>query len=148
MDNVDYEIMRYLNFNSRASASVISKKVNMSIPAVAERIRKLEDNGTIDLYTIKVNREKCNLKLMAFINVNIDGTNNIEEFRTKIVQYAAVLECHHIAGQADYLLKVLVEDTKALESFITNELKRINGVGNSTTTIVLSTLKENLNAYE
>ena len=148
MDNIDYEIMRYLNYNSRASASAISKKVNMSIPAVAERIRKLEDNGTIDAYTIKVNREKSNLKLMAFINVNIDSTTNTEEFRTKIVQYAAVLECHHIAGQSDYLLKVLVEDTKALEYFITNELKQISGVGSSTTTIVLSTLKESLNAYE
>ncbi len=148
MDKVDYDILKYLNKNSRSSASEISRRINMSIPAVAERIRKLEDSRTIEAYTIKVNREKSNLKLMAFINVNLDCATSIEDFRAEIVKYTAVLECHHIAGQSDYLLKVLLEDTKALENFITNKLKQIKGVRSSNTTIVLSTLKENLNVFD
>ncbi len=148
MDKIDYEILRHLNRNSRSSASEISKKIHMSVPAVAERIRKLDDNGIINSYTIKIDREKSNMKLMAFISVTVDGVENIENFRSQIIKYPAVLECHHIAGQADYLLKVLLEDTKALENFLSNELKKIKGVAASTTTIVLSTLKEQMNAYE
>ncbi|WP_258959240.1 Lrp/AsnC ligand binding domain-containing protein [Paenibacillus tyrfis] len=82
---------------------------------------------------------------MSFIFVNIDQTEHIEEFRKSIVQCSSVLECHHVAGEYDYLLKVLVEDTRALEHFISNTLKNIKGVLKSNTIISLSSLKENIN---
>lgn len=145
MDSIDFKIIDILKKNSRASTSEISRRVNLSIPAVAERIRKLEEAEIIEKYTIKVNRDKINFKLLAFIFVNIDKTENIEEFRKAIVQYNSVLECHHVAGEYDYLLKVLVEDTKALEDFISHTLKKINGVSKSNTIITLSSLKENIN---
>lgn len=145
MDVIDLKIIDALKENSRSTSSEISKKVNLSIPAVAERIRKLEDGNIIEKYTIKINREKINYKLLAFIFVNIDKTGNIENFRKSIVQYNSVLECHHVAGEYDYLLKVLVEDTKSLEYFLSNTLKKIKGVLKSNTIIVLSSLKENIN---
>lgn len=145
IDTIDANILKVLKENSRATASEISKKVNLSIPAVAERIRKMEATNIIEKYTIKVNREKINFKLLAFIFVTIDKTENIEDFRESIVHFHSVLECHHIAGEHDYLLKVLVEDTKALEHFLSNDLKKINGVLKSNTIIALSSLKENMN---
>lgn len=145
MDTIDLAIISILKDNGRATASEVSKRVNLSIPAVAERIRKMEDSGLIEKYIIKVNREKMNYKLLAFIFVSIDKTENIEEFRKSIVQYSSVLECHHIAGEYDYLLKVLMEDTKTLEFFLSNTLKKIKGVFKSNTIINLSTLKENIN---
>lgn len=145
MDGIDLKIINTLKENSRSTSSEISKKVNLSIPAVAERIRKLEDGNIIEKYTIKINREKINYKLLAFIFVNIDKTENIENFRKSIVQYNSVLECHHVAGEYDYVLKVLVEDTKSLEYFLSNTLKKIKGVLKSNTIIVLSSLKENIN---
>lgn len=145
MDVIDLKIIDALKENSRATTSEISKKVSLSIPAVAERMRKMEEADIIEKYTIKVNREKINQKLLAFIFVNIDKTDNIEEFRNAIVKYSSVLECHHVAGEYDYLLKVLVEDTKALEYFLSNALKKIKGVLKSNTIIVLSSIKENIN---
>ncbi|MFZ5965669.1 MAG: Lrp/AsnC family transcriptional regulator [Bacillota bacterium] len=145
MDIIDLKIIDALKENSRATTSEISKKVNLSIPAVSERIRKMEEAKIIENYTIKVNREKMNYKLLAFIFVNVDKTENIGNFRNAIVQYNSVLECHHVAGEYDYLLKVLVEDTKSLECFLSDTLKKIKGVLKSNTIITLSTLKENIN---
>lgn len=145
MDTIDLKIIDVLKENGRASASEISKKVNLSIPAVAERIRKMEEADIIEKYTIKVNRDKINFKLLAFVFVNIDKTENIDGFRKDIVKYNSVLECHHVAGEYDYLLKVLVEDTKSLEYFISNTLKNIKGVIKSNTIITLSSLKEDIN---
>lgn len=145
MDHIDRNILSELSKNGRATASEISKKVSLSIPAVAERIRKMEESGMIECYTVKINRAKSNLKLTAFVSVQIDKTENIGNFREAVTRYPAVLECHHVAGPYDYLLKVLVEDTAALEKFLSCELKQIPGVSGSNTTIVLSTLKEKVN---
>lgn len=145
MDTIDLKIINELKENGRESASEISKKVNLSIPAVTERIRKMEEADIIEKYTIKVNRDKIDYKLLAFVFINIDKTENIEKFRKTIVKYNSVLECHHIAGEYDYLLKLLVKDTKSLENFISNNLKTIRGVIKSNTIIVLSSLKEDIN---
>lgn len=146
MDTIDYAIINVLKENGRASASEISKKVSLSIPAVTERIRKLEQAEVIQQYTIKLNRSKTEKRLLAFIFVNIDKTENVDIFRDAIVQHNCVLECHHVAGIYDYLLKVVIEDTQALEYFLTKTLKKIKGVSTTNTIISLITLKEELNS--
>jgi Lrp/AsnC family leucine-responsive transcriptional regulator len=145
MDTIDLKIIDSLKENSRATTSEISKKVNLSIPAVSERIRKMEEAAIIEKYTVKINRDKTDFKLLAFIFVNINETGNIEGFRKNIINSQSVLECHHVAGEYDYLLKVLVEDTKSLEHFISNVLKKMKGVCKSNTIITLSSLKEEIN---
>lgn len=145
MDAIDIAILDELKQNGRASASEISKKVSLSIPAVSERIRKLEHAEIIQQYTIKINRQKIAQRLLAFIFVNIDKNENIDNFRNTIVQHDCVLECHHVAGSYDYLLKVALEDTQALENFLSKTLKKIKGVASSNTIITLITLKEEIN---
>ena len=145
MDSIDYAILDELKDNGKVSASGISKKVNLSIPAVAERIRKLENGNVIEKYTVKINRKQVDKCLLAFIFVNVDGTDNIENFRKIIIEQNCVLECHHVAGNYDYLLKVAVKDTQDLEIFLSDTLKKIKGVSNSNTIITLMTLKEEIN---
>lgn len=145
MDSIDLEILDVLKQNGRATASEISKTVNLSLPAVAERIRKMEDAHIIEQYTVRINREKINRKLLAFVLVNVEKAEFILEFRETIIQYNSVLECHHIAGEYDYLLKILVEDTQALEEFLSKKLKMITGVVKTNTIITLLTLKEEVN---
>lgn len=145
MDEIDCKILNALKENGRATSSEISKKVALSVPAVAERIRKLEQSNIIEKYTVKLNQKSAGYNLLAFVFVNIDVAENIEDFRTKIIQERNVLECHHIAGPNDYLLKVLVSDTDELENFISQILKKIKGVVTSNTFIRLSTLKEEIN---
>lgn len=145
MDKIDEAILEVLKENGRASASEISRRVQLSVPAVAERIRKLEQSEVIRQYTVKINRDKIEKRLLAFIFVNIDKTENIELFRKAIIQYKDVLECHHVAGNYDYLLKVALEDTRALELFLSKKLKKFPGVSGSNTVIALGTLKEEIN---
>ncbi len=143
MDKIDLDIIKLLKNNGRMTSSDISKRVQLSIPAVSERIRKLEEAKIINQYTILVNRPKLNLNLMAFILVNVDS-QHVPKFKQKILQCDSILECHHLAGECDYLLKVVVENTAALENFVTNTLKKEIPVAKTNTIVVLSTLKEQI----
>lgn len=145
MDHIDEQILSALSANGRATSSQISTLVHLSVPAVAERIRKLEESGAIEYYTAKVNRARVGHKLLAFVSVQIDRTEHVAAFRDAVLALDAVLECHHMAGPYDYLLKVLVADTAELEAFLSRELKTIPGVSTTNTAIVLSTLRERLN---
>lgn len=145
MDQIDMDILEVMKENGRATASEISKKVNLSVPAVSERIRKLEQSNIIEQYSIKVNRSKLDYKLLTLVFVNIDLSINIDKFRETIIQFEEVIECHHMAGEYDYMLKVLLKDTAELEEFLSKKLKSIQGVQKSNSLIILSTLKETLN---
>ena len=145
MDQTDKRILETLAENSRATASEISKLVDLSLPAVSERIRKLEENGIIEQYTIRINRSGCGFHLLAMIFVSLAGTAFIDPFRQAVVEFPQVLECHHIAGDYDYLLKVLAAGTDELENFLSRRLKSIKSVVKTNTLIVLSTLKESIN---
>lgn len=146
MDKTDELILNVLKVNARASAAAIGKQVNLSVPAVLERMKKLALSGVIEGYTVRINRQKIGGKLLAFVFVRLDGNSQIQSFREQAVCFTCVLECHHIAGEYDYLLKVALEDTAALERFLSNDLKAISGVAETNTQIVLATLKEEINA--
>lgn len=148
MDEINKAILAQLIKNSRSTASEISKQVNLSVPAVAERIRKMETSGMINGYTVKLDRQQLGLQLIAFIMVTLDNISSIANFRDKMVACPDVLECHHLAGQSDYLLKIRVENTNQLERFLMDVLKKTAGVASSNTLICLSTLKEELNVLE
>ncbi|HNW86546.1 MAG TPA: Lrp/AsnC family transcriptional regulator [Candidatus Limiplasma sp.] len=142
MDAIDQKIIEELQRNGRAPASAVSQKVNLSVPAVLERIRKLTNSGVILGYAARVDRRKLGRGLLAFVFVRLEGCSGIEPFREQMAQFPQVLECHHIAGPYDYLLKVAVEHTDALEHFLTVQLKTFSGVAETNTQIVLATLKE------
>lgn len=142
MDRIDEEILRLLKENGRMTSSEISKQVHLSVPAVSERIRKLEEAAVIDTFTVKLNREKLGLHLLAFIMVQLEKPEHVEGFRETILQTESVLECHHMAGSYDYMLKVALPGTKELEKLISQTIKQAAGVAKTNTMIVLSSMKE------
>lgn len=144
MDAFDSKILKLLSQNARMTGADIARKVNLSLPAVTERLRKLTRDGIIDKYTIRLNREKLSLHLMAFINVWIDHTKNVNA-KDQIIAMPEVLECHHMAGDCDLLLKVLVKDTVALEELLVSKIKSIKSITRTSTTIILSSYKEEIN---
>ena len=148
MNEIDNMILILLGGNARMSASEIAKKINLSIPAVTARIRKLEEKGAITGYGAVLDRRKIGKGLLTFILVDVEKTENIENFRKEMLGLEEVVECHHIAGEFDYLLKVAVADTAELEDFIMEKLKRIPGVADSKTFIVFSSIKEDINGGE
>lgn len=144
MDRIDEQILRLLRENARITSSDISKQVHLSVPAVSERIRKLEDTGLIRQFTVKLDREQLGLHLIAFVMVQIEKTEHIAGFRETVMKADCVLECHHIAGAYDYVLKVAVKGTADLERFISETLKQVEGVSKTNTMIVLSSMKEEM----
>ena len=145
MDNIDEKILTILKKNGKSSATEISKVVGLSIPAVAERIRKMEHNGIIEGYGAKISRRKTGYNVTAFIMVNLERAGDVEEFRNEVIKFPQVLECHHVVGAFDYLLKVLVHTPDELEEFLMSELTAIPTVSSSQTFLCLSTLKEEWN---
>ena len=142
MDATDRKILSILKENSRESASEIAKRVSLSVPAVTERIRKLEQGGVIEKYTLRINPCELGYNLLVFVLVKIDASRNLEAFQDEVTALANVLECHHIAGPSDYLLKVLVKDMQDLETFLSCTTKDLPGVAETQTLFCLSTLKE------
>ena len=144
MDRLDSKILHLLTTNARITGADIARKVNLSLPAVTERLRKLERSGYIDKYTIKVNRQRIEMQLLAFIQVWVDHSkaNTVVE---QITALNEVLECHHAAGDYDLLLKVLVKDTAALEELLVKKIKGIKAITRTSTTIILSSYKEDIN---
>lgn len=145
MDHIDEKILVILKKNGKASATEISKIVGLSIPAVSERIRKMEHNGIIEGYGAKISRRKTGYNVTAFIMVNLERSGEDDEFRQNVVGFQEVLECHHVVGAFDYLLKVLVKTPDDLEHFLMDKLNVIPTVASSQTFMCLSTLKEEWN---
>ncbi|MBS5582751.1 MAG: Lrp/AsnC family transcriptional regulator [Caecibacter sp.] len=145
MDHIDEKILVILKKNGKASATEISKIVGLSIPAVSERIRKMEHNGIIEGYGAKISRRKTGYNVTAFIMVNLERSGEDDEFRQNVVGFQEVLECHHVVGAFDYLLKVLVKTPDDLEHFLMDKLNEIPTVASSQTFMCLSTLKEEWN---
>ncbi|MEQ9376718.1 MAG: Lrp/AsnC family transcriptional regulator [Imperialibacter sp.] len=144
MDNTDLRILDELAANSRITGAEIARKIHLSLPAVTERMRKLDKSGMIEQYTVRFSRGMLGLKLLAFVQVWLDhaGAGEAREYLTSLPE---VLECHHIAGDYDLLLKVLVKDTSELEELLSNRIKGSPAVTRTSTTIVMSTCKEDIN---
>ncbi len=122
--------------------SDISKSVSLSIPAVSERIKKLENKGYINGYTTILNSGKFNKNLICFCLLTLQaGENNLQNFKKIVISESDILECHCITGDYEYLLKIITEGPESLEKLLS--LIRVNAnVIKSTTSITLSTLKE------
>ena len=144
MDRYDSKILQLLAENARITGADIARKINLSLPAVTERLRKLDRSGYIEKYTIKINRQQINMQLLAFIQVWIDHTKNAS-VKESLTALNEVLECHHTAGDYDLLLKVLVKDTLALEELLVKKIKSIKAITRTNTTIILNTYKEEVN---
>lgn len=145
MDKHDLEILDILKKDSRMSARQISELAGLTAPAVTERIRKLESNGTIKQYTIKKDRRSCGRSILAFTLVKIDRTGNTSNFKNTLTKYPSVLECHKVTGAYDYLLKIEAADIPGLETFLSTKVKQVRGVGETHTLITLDSLKEEAN---
>jgi len=140
MDDIDVKILKCLRLNARENASVISEKVNMSVSAVIERIRKLETTGLITRHTTIINSAKAGKDVTAFIEVSLEHPKFMEKFNTFVLENREILECNYITGDFDFILKVVTDNTQSLERLL-NAVKSVSGVQNTKTIVILSTLK-------
>lgn len=137
MDMLDYQILSCLKENSRENATNIGAKVNLSTSAVIERIKKLENSGIIEKYTTILNQEALGRNLFAFMYVGLEHPKYYENFVKQINENSSVAECYYVAGDFDFILKIVTKTGKGLEEIL-NYIKSINGVSMTRTSVVLS----------
>lgn len=143
MDSLDYEILRCLKENARENATNIGSKINLSTSAVIERIKKLEASGLIEQYTTIINQSLSGRELTAFISVRLEHPKYNEKFCETVNKQEEIVECHYIAGDFDFMLKIQTASGKTLEKIL-NYIKSINGVSLTRTSVVLSTIKQEI----
>ncbi|GEB76586.1 MULTISPECIES: Lrp/AsnC family transcriptional regulator [Sporolactobacillus] len=141
MDKLDMRLLQSLMKNGRATWSDLAAEIEMSSPAVAERVRRLEDKGVIRTYEAVLDPELVGNTCTAFVAVTLEQMDQRAAFLALIDTLLEVQECHHIAGDYDYLVKIRARNTKDLDRLISSELKRLPGL-RTRTTIVMNSLKE------
>src|SRR5213594_4576693 len=143
LDAVDRKILRLLATDGRSSYQALADEVGLSRPAVMERVRRLEEAGYITGYGARVDRAKAGFPVTAFVAVRYANSDYVgDEPRMRAMEkHPGVLECHHVAGEDCYILKVVAPDLEGVQAIL-RDLRGPNSQMNTRTTIVLSTLFE------
>ena len=140
LDATDIKILELLQKDARATTKSLSSQLNLSTTPVFERIKRLERDGIINKYVALIDAKKVDLLLTAFISISLTKHTRmyLEKFVNEVNNYPEVMECYHIAGNFDFLLKVLVRDIEAYESFTLSKLSTIANLGQVHSSFVLS----------
>lgn len=144
LDEKDLTLLDHLQNDARISNTQLADRVNMSAPGLQRRIKKLEEAGVIQQYVALVNHEAVGFDMMCFVQVTLmrHEPHLVHQFRQLVQQMPEVLECYHLTGEYDYLLKIVVCNRKHLEQFLVETLTPVPGMDKIRTSLVLSEIKK------
>ncbi len=144
LDNIDLGILDLLQKDSRTTIKEIASRLNLSSTPVFERIKRLEKQGVIDRYVAILNPTLLGKKLTAFIHISIKDHTKVavEAFVNRVVSFEEVIECHHVSGDADFLLQVLLEDIEKYNQFVLEKLSIVPNIGKLESRFSLSERKK------
>lgn len=143
MDIIDLKILNILKENARTKASAIADEIDLSISAVTERIKKLEQSGIIDRYTLTVNQKKIGNDVSAIMEVGIEHPDYIDPFIQFVNRMPNIISCYCVTGDYDFILKILIDSSEGLEQLY-RMVKGFNGVKATKTYIILKNIKNNI----
>jgi Lrp/AsnC family transcriptional regulator, leucine-responsive regulatory protein len=142
LDETDHRLLTLLQKDDRLSLADLGKQVGLSASTVNERVRRLGARGVIEGFHAHVAPEALGLDLLAFVFVGWSDPGVEAQFLARVAASPAVLECHHVTGTWNYLMKVRLPNTRELERFLGDVVKPVQGVQRTETIIVLSSTKE------
>lgn len=142
-DAIDKKLLELLQIDSKQTNKELSSKLNLSITAVYERIKKLENNGVIDKYVALINKEKIDKAFVAFCHIKLmqHSQEFVTRFEKEVVKIDEVVECYHISGDYDYLLKVHVSDMEEFRDFMVKKLTTISHIGSTHSMFMINEVK-------
>ncbi len=142
-DAIDKKLLTYLQEDSKQTNKELSLKLNLSVTAVYERIKKLEKEGFIESYVALVNKERIDKAFVVFCHVKLvqHSQEFVIKFEKEVASLNEVLECYHISGDYDYLLKVIVKDMAAFREFMVKKLTTIDHIGSTHSMFVINEVK-------
>ncbi len=141
LDDIDLKILDILQKNGRTKRNDLAEAVQLSLPSVSERLKKLEESGIITGYYATVDARRLGKDITAFIFVTVDSSRHYPSFLEHAKHVDDILECHAITGEGSHLLKVRTANTNSLEKLLA-KIQAWTGVTSTRTNLVLSTAKE------
>ena len=143
MDTLDKKSLSALQVNARASLQEIGAAVGLSASPCWARIKKMEEAGVIEGYTVRLNPQALGLNdtVLLMVTLNSHSDNTLEKFGEQLATIPEVVEAHLVSGTYDYLLRVMVKDTRDYERLLREKLYKIKGIQQSQSMFVLRTLK-------
>jgi Lrp/AsnC family transcriptional regulator, leucine-responsive regulatory protein len=143
LDDLDIMILQALQTDASLSNAELARRLNLSQPATHNRVKRLERRGYIRRTVALLDRELLGHDLLCFVQVIMQAhhKDRIETFQQAVQAMPQVLECHHLTGEYDFLLKVIAPNRKELERLLVEKLSVIPGVGRIQTNVVLSEVK-------
>ena len=142
LDDTDRQLLALLQKDDRLSLAELGKSVGLAPSSVNEQIKRLTTRGVIEGFHAHVVPESLGLDLLAFVFVGWSNPATEPPFLARVAAAPAVLECHHVTGSWNYLLKVRLPNTRDLERFLGQVVKEVQGVERTETIIALSSAKE------
>lgn len=144
LDDIDRRILALVQEDDRLALAELGKQVGLAASSVNDRIRRLQERGVIQGFHARVAAEPLGLELLAFMFVGWSDAATEKPFLKRVTASSSVLECHHVTGAWNYLLKVRLANTRHLERFVNEVVKSVKGIQRTETLIVMSTAKETL----
>ena len=143
LDTIDMKLLNFLQEDCKQTNKELSSKLNLSVTAVYERIKKLERAGVISQYVSLLNKEKVNRGFVVFCQIKLvqHAKEYLTKFEKEVTQLDEVLECFHVSGDYDYLLKVVVKDMPHFRSFMVTKLTTLKHIGSTHTSFTISEVK-------
>jgi Lrp/AsnC family leucine-responsive transcriptional regulator len=145
IDAIGYQILRILQRKARIPNVEVARQVNMAPSAVLERIRKLENQGYIDGYEVRLNPRRFNRTMVAFVFIEARDPACRSTIADALAAIPAIQEVHFVAGPDRFLVKLRVSGTQELNHLLQEEIGAIAGIRRTGTHIVLATSKESAN---
>jgi DNA-binding Lrp family transcriptional regulator len=147
IDDTDKSILRLLQNNSKLTIKEMANKLNLTPTPIFERIKRLEKESYITSYRAVIDRKKVGLSLLVFCNISLNQheATFISKFEKDIQRFTEVIECYHIGGMFDYLLKVIVHNMDAYQYFVAKKLAKIDNIGQVQSSFVMTEVKSTAN---
>lgn len=144
LDKTDKKILLLLQQNAKSNIKEVALKIGLTQTPTYERIKRLEKFGVIKNYSAIIDKEKIGLHITVFcqVSLQVHSKELIHKFEHAVAKLDEITECHHVAGNFDYLLKIMVADMKDYQQFLTNKLSVLHPISNVQSNFVLSTTKE------
>ena len=145
IDRTDKKILEILQKNAKITNAKLSKQIGLSPAPTLERVRKLESRGIISGYHAKLNMSKVGLGVSTFVMVSLKGHNkkNLQSFLDKIKYVENIVECHHITGSGDFILRIVAEDIESYQELMLDKVSEIEVTDSLQSMVILSTFKDN-----
>ena len=144
LDSTDRSLLRLLQEDSTRTIKQLAAELNLTNTPVYERIKRLEKAGIIERYRAEVNAEKIGKELLVFTHVSLKEHSKeyLHNFEQKVQALPEVIECYHVSGEHDYLLRVLVANMQGYRTFLTEKLSKIKNLGNVHSSFVMEPIKK------